>query len=128
MAGNGRGAIGTAALAHLLSKYLSGRRELVNMQFEFATGGRIVFGAGALQRVGELLSDFGPRLLIIEGKDAGRSKPLTERLEKPGIELIEFRVTGEPTVELIDRGVRLARSSEITGVIGFGGGSVIDSA
>jgi alcohol dehydrogenase class IV len=98
------------------------------MQFEFATGGRIVFGPGALRGVGELLSDFGPRLLLVEGKDGDRSKPLTEHLQKPGIELIEFRVSGEPTVELIDRGVSLARSSQITGVIGFGGGSVIDSA
>jgi alcohol dehydrogenase class IV len=98
------------------------------MQFEFATSGRIVFGSGTLQRVGELLGGFGSRLLVVGGKDASRSKTLTERLDKPGIELIEFRVVGEPTVDLIDRGVRLARSSDITGVIGFGGGSVIDSA
>jgi alcohol dehydrogenase class IV len=98
------------------------------MQFEFATSGRIIFGDGALQRVGELLGDFGSRLLVVGGKDAGRSKPLTEQLDKLGIELTEFRVAGEPTVDLIDRGVRLARSSGITGVIGFGGGSVIDSA
>ena len=98
------------------------------MQFEFATSGRIIFGAGALQRVGELIGDFGSRLLVVGGKDASRSKPLTEQLDKLGIELIEFRVAQEPTVDSIDRGVRLARSSDITGVIGFGGGSVIDSA
>jgi alcohol dehydrogenase class IV len=98
------------------------------MQFEFATSGRIIFGGGALQRVGELLGDFGSRILVVGGKDASRSKPLIEQLDKLGIELLEFRITGEPTVDLIDRGVRLARSSGITGVIGFGGGSVIDSA
>jgi alcohol dehydrogenase class IV len=98
------------------------------MQFEFATSGRIIFGLGALQRVGELLGDFGSRVLVVGGNDASRSKPLTEQLDKPGIELFEFRVAGEPTVDLIDGGVRLARSSGITGVIGFGGGSVIDSA
>ncbi|HEX3443545.1 MAG TPA: iron-containing alcohol dehydrogenase [Chthoniobacterales bacterium] len=98
------------------------------MRFEFATSARIIFGQGALQRVGELLDDFGSRLLVVGGKDASRSRPLTEQLDKLGIELIEFRVAGEPTVDLIDRGVRLARSSDITGVIGFGGGSVIDSA
>ena len=98
------------------------------MQFEFATSGRIIFGGGALQRAGELLGDFGSRILVVGGKDASRSKPLIEQLDKLGIELLEFRVTGEPTVDLIDRGVRLARSSGITGVIGFGGGSVIDSA
>src|SRR5882762_7607445 len=98
------------------------------MQFEFATSSRIAFGAGILQRVGEFLGNFGPRLLIIRGRDPNRSKPLTEQLDKLGVEQIGFQVAGEPTVELIDRGVRLARNSGATGVVGFGGGSVIDSA
>ena len=98
------------------------------MQFEFATSSRIAFGAGILQRVSELLGDFGPRLLVIGGKDRNRSKPLTEQLDRVGVEQIGFQVAGEPTVDLIDRGVRLARNSRATGVVGFGGGSVIDSA
>src|SRR5258708_12814750 len=98
------------------------------MQFEFATSGRIVFGAGTLQRVREFLGDFGSRLLVVGGKDSSRSRPLTEQLDKLGIEWIEFRVAGEPTVDLIDQGVRLARSSEATGIVGFGVGSVLDSA
>jgi len=98
------------------------------MQFEFATSSRIAFGAGILQRVSELLGDFGPRLLVIGGKDRNRFKPLTEQLDKLGVEQIGFQVAGEPTVDLIDRGVRLARNSGATGVVGFGGGSVIDSA
>src|ERR1700738_5369126 len=98
------------------------------MQFEFATSSRIAFGAGILQRVSEFLGDFGPRLLVIGGKDRDRSKPLTEQLAMLGVEQIGFQVAGEPTVDLIDRGVRLARNSGATGVVGFGGGSVIDSA
>src|SRR6267378_7633692 len=98
------------------------------MQFEFATSSRIAFGAGILQRVSEFLGDFGPRLLVIGGKDRNRSKPLTEQLDRVGVEQIGFQVAGEPTVDLIDRGVRLARNSRATGVVGFGGGSVIDSA
>src|SRR6266403_928244 len=98
------------------------------MQFEFATSGRIVFGAGTLQRVSEFLGDFGSRLLVVGGKESSRSGLLIEQLDKLGIERIEFRVAGEPTVDLIDRGVRLARSSGATGVVGFGGGSVLDSA
>src|SRR5258706_12105270 len=98
------------------------------MQFEFATSGRIVFGAGTVQRVSEFLGDFGSRLLVVGGKESSRSGLLIEQLDKLGIERIEFRVAGEPTVDLIDRGVRLARSSGATGVVGFGGGSVLDSA
>ena len=98
------------------------------MQFEFATSNRIAFGAGILQRVSEFLGDFGPRLLVIGGKNRNRSKPLTEQLDKLGVEQIGFQVAGEPTVDLVDCGVRLARNSGATGVVGFGGGSVIDSA
>jgi alcohol dehydrogenase class IV len=98
------------------------------MQFEFATSGRIIFGLGTLQRVGEFLGDFGPKVLLVGGKDRSRSGPLTEQLDRLEIEQIEFRVAGEPTVDLIDRGVRLARSSGATGIVGFGGGSVLDSA
>jgi alcohol dehydrogenase class IV len=98
------------------------------MQFEFATSGRIVFGLGVLSRLGEYLNDLGPRILVVGGKEPSRSKPLTEQLDKLGVKQVEFRIAGEPTIEVIDRGVRLARSSDVTGVIGFGGGSVIDSA
>lgn len=98
------------------------------MQFEFATSGRIVFGLGVLQRLGEYLGEFGPRILVVGGKDPSRRKPLAEQIEKLGVKQIEFQIAGEPTIDMIDRGVRLARSSYVTGVIGFGGGSVIDSA
>jgi len=98
------------------------------MRFEFATSGRIIFGEGTLERAGEFLGDFGTKLLLVGGKDRSRSRSLSEQLDKLGIEQIEFRVAGEPTVDLIDRGVGLARSSGATGVVGFGGGSVIDAA
>src|SRR3981081_2590194 len=92
------------------------------MQFEFATSSRIAFGAGILQRASEVLGDFGPRLLVVGGKDRKRSEPLTEELNKLGVEQIGFQVAGEPTVDLIDRGVRLARNSGAPGRVGLGGG------
>jgi alcohol dehydrogenase class IV len=101
---------------------------LVDMQFEFATGGRILFGLGVLQRLGDFLDVLGPRVLVVAGSDPNRSKPVSELVAKRGVAQIEFRIAGEPTIGLIDRGIRLARSSNATGVIGFGGGSVIDSA
>ncbi len=100
----------------------------MSIQFEFATSGRIVFGLGALQRIGELIQVLGPRILVVTGKDSSRAKPLTDQLEKLGVEQIEFRVGGEPTIDLMRHGVQLARNSSATGIVGFGGGSVIDSA
>jgi alcohol dehydrogenase class IV len=98
------------------------------MQFEFATGGRIIFGLGVLQRLGDFLGELGPRIMVVMGSDPNRAKTLAELVAKCGVAQVEFRITGEPTIGLIDRGIRLARDSNATGIIGFGGGSVIDSA
>jgi alcohol dehydrogenase class IV len=98
------------------------------MQFEFATGGRIIFGLGVLQHLGDFLGELGPRIMVVTGSDPNRGRPLAELVAKCGVAQVEFRITGEPTIGLIDRGIRLARDSNATGIIGFGGGSVIDSA
>jgi alcohol dehydrogenase class IV len=53
---------------------------------------------------------------------------LLETLSASGVDAVEMRVTAEPSVELVERGVQLARQSGCEVVIGFGGGSVIDAA
>jgi alcohol dehydrogenase class IV len=128
MAGSRRESAEPATFSDLLSKRFPGRSELVAMQFEFATGGRILFGLGVLQRLSEALADFGPRILVVAGSRKCSSEPVAELLSKHGIEKVEFQVQGEPSIETIDRGVQLARTAAVTGVIAFGGGSVIDCA
>ena len=97
------------------------------MRFEFATAGRIVFGPGALGELRGALRGHR-RLLVVHGADARRAAALLEIASPAGIVGARFSVPCEPTTGLVAEGVRLAREAECDGVIGFGGGSVIDAA
>jgi alcohol dehydrogenase class IV len=99
-----------------------------NMRFEFATAGRIVFGSGTNQEFASLAGELGKRALIVHGSHADRTQPLLTGIKAANMEYSCFEVRGEPTVERIAEGVNQARQAESELVIGFGGGSVIDSA
>jgi alcohol dehydrogenase class IV len=98
------------------------------MRFEFATAGRIIFGPGTHEECGPLASELGKRALVVHGSNAVRTRPLLASLEAAHIEYSCFEVRSEPTVEQIADGVNQARLAKSEIVIGFGGGSVIDSA
>ena len=99
------------------------------MRFEFSTAGRIVFGPGTLGELHGAFREQGARrLLIVHGANAQRANPLLEIASEAGIVCLRYSVPCEPTTGIITEGVRLARESECDGVIGFGGGSVIDAA
>ena len=97
-------------------------------RFEFATAPRIVFGAGALRDVAAIAKDFGHRALILTGRSAGRAATLNRLLAEQGIARLNLAIAGEPKLEDVEQGVRLARSEGCNLVIGFGGGSAIDAA
>lgn len=98
------------------------------MRFEFATAGRIIFGPGAHEQFGSIAGELGKRSLVVHGNNPARAKPLLAIIEAANVEYSCFEVPGEPTVEQIADGVNQARAAESDLVIGFGGGSVIDSA
>ncbi len=96
--------------------------------FEFATAGRIIFGAGRLDEVGAVAREFGRRVLLVTGSNSSRAEPVRERLIKSGCEVESIAVAGEPTIELAERAASQAREARCEMVIGFGGGSVVDAA
>lgn len=98
------------------------------MQFEFATAGRIFFGSGTLQSVGEIASGMGRRALVVIGSSARRAEPLLSNLQAAGVTPVTFAVTHEPTVALVQAGIAQARGENCDFVVGFGGGSVLDAA
>jgi len=98
------------------------------VEFEFATAGRIIFGAGTVARVPASAAKWGNRALLVTGATPQRAEALVARLQQTGIMPTLFSVPGEPTVEKVSEAVLLARSQECELVIGFGGGSVIDTA
>jgi alcohol dehydrogenase class IV len=100
----------------------------MGINFEFATATQVVFGNGTVSKVPQLLQGMGNIILLVTGKNPGRAKFLTESLEAEGFSVFYFQVEKEPDTGMISNGVRLARKTNCQAVVGFGGGSVIDSA
>jgi alcohol dehydrogenase class IV len=98
------------------------------MRFEFATATRIIFGAGAISQAGPLAKEFGRDALVTTGRDGKRAKRLLDALREVDVRPVPFAVDGEPDLETVRRGVALARRERCDMVIGFGGGSALDSA
>ena len=97
------------------------------MYFEFATASRIIFGSGSLSEMEDIVADMGQRALVVLGGTALRAAALLDYLSNSGISYVTFYVLGEPTTETARDGTQLARRERCDLVIGFGGGSVIDT-
>jgi alcohol dehydrogenase class IV len=99
--------------------------------FEFATANRIVFGVGKLNQLqeqacpeqGRRVKGRAKRLLLVRGKSSDAILRVREILS--GVDIQEFEVHGEPTVDVAREGVKVAQGCEM--VIGLGGGSVLDA-
>ncbi|MBW6534209.1 MAG: iron-containing alcohol dehydrogenase [Mariniphaga sp.] len=100
----------------------------MGINFEFATATQVVFGNGTVSKIPQLLQGMGHNVFLVTGKNPDRAKFLTENLEAEGFSVIHFRIEKEPDTEMISKGVNLAREKDCDAVLGFGGGSVIDSA
>jgi alcohol dehydrogenase class IV len=96
--------------------------------FDFSTADRILFGAGSVRSLPGLLRPWGQRFLVVTGRSAARVRPLVELLESEGLEPRLFSVPGEPTVDTVRLGCRLAAEQRVEGIVAFGGGSAIDAA
>jgi alcohol dehydrogenase class IV len=97
------------------------------MRFEFATATRIIFGSGVFREAGSLAAQFGRRALVVTGHNPNRAEPLLTLLRQQSVAPVPFPTQGEPDVETVRQGVRLAKQEGCELVIGFGGGSAIDS-
>jgi alcohol dehydrogenase class IV len=98
------------------------------MTFEFATAARILFGPDTLAQAGKLTRDCGRHALIVTGRKAERAEPLRQVLREAGVADTTHTVAGEPAIDDVERGVTEAREAGCDCVIGFGGGSALDTA
>jgi alcohol dehydrogenase class IV len=97
------------------------------MRFEFATATRILFGPGTLREVGPIAAQMGSRALVVTGRTAARAAPLLDILATHGIETVTYSVASEPTVGTARLGTQRAHEAGCDLVIGFGGGSALDT-
>jgi alcohol dehydrogenase class IV len=98
------------------------------MRFEFATATRIIFGNSVLREADLIARRFGRRALVVTGRDARRAEPLLSGLRESEMDVVPFAVDGEPEIATVQQGTELARQEACDLVIGFGGGSALDTA
>jgi len=98
------------------------------MIFEFATATRIVFGAGSLGKVLPEFPAWGRRVLLVTGTGPLLSDRLRRGMDSLGLDSVLWPVEGEPSVESVLAGWRMAREVRCDFVVGIGGGSALDTA
>lgn len=101
--------------------------------FDFFNPVRILFGAGEIKHVGEVVKTYGKRALIVSYSVVDFYGDLFERihaaLTKNGVEFIDcFVATANPKMSEAKQAIALARSEKVDVVIAVGGGSAMDLA
>jgi alcohol dehydrogenase class IV len=96
------------------------------MEFNFATSSRIIFGCGKRHHLGEFVSEFGEKALLVTGSTPHRFEEVLFALDRTNIVYESFRILNEPSIDIVVEGINRAKSFGCEMVIAIGGGSVID--
>ena len=101
--------------------------------FTFATTRSLVCEPGASERLAQIASDLGMRqpCIITDGGIArsGMLEPVVARMTQAGLSISVFsEVVADPPEHVIEQALAAARDAGCDGVIGFGGGSAMDTA
>jgi alcohol dehydrogenase class IV len=103
------------------------------LQFTFSIPTTVVFGLGGLTQLGAHAKGLGfTRPLIVTDKIMARADGMQRAgaaLKDAGLDGVVWdEIAAEPTDTLITEGVRRYRAERCDGLIGFGGGSAMDTA
>ena len=104
------------------------------MEFTFSMRTKVVFSAGALNKVGEEAKLLGAKkALLVTGRNFTARSPfftqIMQSLQEAGIAVESYaEVEADPSAATIDRGAQLLRDCGADVVVAFGGGSPIDAA
>lgn len=100
--------------------------------FSYHAPTKVLFGEGASDQIGSVVSNYGRNVAVIAGKTAGKSGLLTrilERLTAAGLKTAVFdNIEPNPTADSVDAGGEFARKHKADVILGVGGGSSIDAA
>lgn len=101
--------------------------------FEYHPRTRIVFGAGSLNRLGELArGEEARRVLLVTDpglERAGHAERAIRSLKDADLDVVVFDgVEENPTARHVDAGLDVARRGRVDFIIGLGGGSAMDCA
>ena len=101
--------------------------------FDFQSRTRVVFGPGALERLGELAREVGGRRTILVSdagiRAAGHLDRALQSLEAASVRTVVYEgVEANPTTRHVGAALEAARNHRIDSIVGLGGGSSMDCA
>lgn len=107
----------------------------LEMFFSASLPRRIVFGRGSLDNLPNILRELEltGKTLLVSGRyfarKSGYLDKLSSLIKSVGIDVIVYdKVEPNPSIETVEEGGRIAREERVDFVIGFGGGSAMDTA
>lgn len=103
------------------------------MNFEFQNPTKLIFGAGTLSRLGEVVSVHGKKALLVTGggsiKRSGVFDRAVESLNAAGVAVVECSgIEPNPRISSVARGADIARQEDCDVIIALGGGSTMDAS
>lgn len=106
---------------------------MIYSPFSFVAPKKLIYGWGKLEELGREAKKLGRNILMVCSKRISSENPIylrvKEILTKENLEITLFnKVEGEPDLEIIKKGINLLKFENCDLVVGFGGGSAIDSA
>jgi alcohol dehydrogenase len=101
--------------------------------FDFQPRTRVIFGTGAVERLGELARELNFRRTLLVADHglvaSGHVDEAVGPLEKSGVEVFRFHdFEVNPDTLMIENGARFTATLKIDSIIGLGGGSSMDCA
>ncbi len=103
------------------------------MNFEYQNPTRVIFGNGSLLRLGEVVSQYGKRALLVTGGGSVKRNGVFDRavksLKDAGVAVFECdRIEPNPRITSVKRGAAIAKQNNCDLVIALGGGSTMDAS
>jgi alcohol dehydrogenase YqhD (iron-dependent ADH family) len=104
------------------------------LNFNFLMPTRLVFGKGTQNDVGKLVKQYGGKKALLHYgggsiKKNGLYDQIINSLKAEGISYVELGgVVPNPRLDLVYKGIELAKKEGVDFILAVGGGSVIDSA
>jgi len=102
------------------------------MNFTFRTVPQVIFETGAASRLGEIAKTHMQRPVIVTDKGIVKAGLIDEALKSLENEGLDYHlvdgIEADPPARIVKLSVEIARKHKADGVIGFGGGSSMDTA
>jgi len=103
------------------------------LDFQFVNPTKIIFGKNSVDKLGEEVSNYGKRALLVTGQSSVKASGLYDRavslMKDKGIEIHDLtNIRANPLLSDCERGVEICKKNNIDVIVAVGGGSVLDTA